>query len=182
LVLVGGLPGTGKTTVAGGIADALGAVVLSSDEIRKDVGGIDRDAHAFADPDRGLYSPAARARVYDELLRDADRLLADGESVVLDASWSDLAQRERAESLAQHHSVDLDAVECVLDPAVARQRLERRLARGDAASDATPEIADHLRARWPAWPGAFHVDSAPPIERVIAAAIEAVIDASGSGA
>src|SRR5207248_5092618 len=37
LVLVGGLPGTGKSTVAAALADATGWVVLRSDEVRKDV-------------------------------------------------------------------------------------------------------------------------------------------------
>lgn len=39
LILVGGLPGTGKTTLAGGVADALGAVLLSSDRVRKELAG-----------------------------------------------------------------------------------------------------------------------------------------------
>jgi uncharacterized protein len=40
LVLVGGLPGSGKTTVAGRLADELGAVLLSSDRLRKELSGV----------------------------------------------------------------------------------------------------------------------------------------------
>ena len=40
MVLVGGLPGTGKTTLAGAIADRLGWTVLSSDQIRKELAGL----------------------------------------------------------------------------------------------------------------------------------------------
>ena len=40
LALVGGLPGTGKSTVAGRLADLAGAVVLSSDRLRKEQAGL----------------------------------------------------------------------------------------------------------------------------------------------
>ena len=76
MVLVGGAPGTGKTTTA----EALGArhewAVLRSDVVRKELAGLDPRAPAPDAIGAGLYSPAATRRTYDELLSRADRARA----------------------------------------------------------------------------------------------------------
>ena len=46
LVVVGGLPGTGKTTLAAAVGDELGWPVLRSDEIRKALAGLGPLEHA----------------------------------------------------------------------------------------------------------------------------------------
>ncbi len=94
LVIVGGLPGSGKSTVAAGLSTARNWVVLRSDEIRQEPG-----ASSGSPPlgfRQGRYSRAATSAVYGELLRRAELLLASGESVVLDASWIDAAMRDKA--------------------------------------------------------------------------------------
>src|SRR5512147_2981242 len=83
LVLVGGLPGTGKSTLAGELADRLGMVLLSSDRVRKEQAGIAPETPAPAPYGQGLYSPARTADVYRDLLRRAGAALTRGESVVL---------------------------------------------------------------------------------------------------
>lgn len=168
MVLVGGTPGTGKTTVAAGVGEALGAVVLSSDELRPAVVGDDRPR---TEPDRGRYQPAERARVYDELLRDAERLLAAGVSVVVDASWSDVAERQRAEGAARHHAVDVEAIECIVDVDTAVERVRARLAAGEGSSEATPEVATMLRERWPPWSEAWQLDTSGAPDEAVSAAV-----------
>ena len=69
LVLVGGLPGSGKTTLSGALADELGAVLLSSDRLRKELAGLDPFQYAAAPYRAGLYTPEHTSRVYGELLR-----------------------------------------------------------------------------------------------------------------
>ncbi len=93
LVLVGGTPGTGKSTLARALADRTGMVVLSSDEVRDDVDPADGDG-APSGVGEGRYAPEHKARVYEELRRRAEELLGHGESVVLDASWSDADERD----------------------------------------------------------------------------------------
>ena len=95
LVLVGGLPGTGKSTLSGRIADELGYVVLSSDRIRKELAGLIPRARPGAYRE-GLYSPGrTRPRCTPSCSTGPSCLLGRGESVVLDASWSSRAASAR---------------------------------------------------------------------------------------
>ena len=64
LALVGGLPGTGKSTVAGQLADLAGAVVLSSDRLRKELVGLSPTTSAAAAFGDGLYRPERTDEVY----------------------------------------------------------------------------------------------------------------------
>jgi uncharacterized protein len=82
LVLVGGLPGTGKSALAGAVAGRLGLAVLSSDRIRRELAGQPAEASASASYGSGIYSAGWTERVYAELLHRATVLLAQGESVV----------------------------------------------------------------------------------------------------
>jgi hypothetical protein len=174
LVLVGGAPGTGKSTVANGVAAALGWTVLSSDELRKDLAGVAHETHAFAAPDEGIYTPAMTERVYTELVRRAETLVALGESVVLDASWTSAAARAHAHDVAAATCTDLVELHCSLDPAIARERVMRRLVTSQSESDATPAIADHLAARMDPWPSAIDIDTSARSDEVIRAALAAI--------
>ncbi len=158
LVLVGGGAGVGKTTLARGVGDGLGAVVLHSDEIRKDLAGLGHGEHAFAEPGEGIYTPAMTDRMYREMLHQAAAMLEAGESVVLDATWSRAAHRELAADVARSHHAEVVRLECRLDPAIARERIARRMADVWNPSDATPELVDHLAGSRDPWPEATAVD------------------------
>src|SRR5262249_48381 len=71
VLVVGGLAGTGKTTLASALAHELGAELLRTDTIRREMFG--SKAHA-ADVDEGVYAPAARDEIYDEMFRRAAAL------------------------------------------------------------------------------------------------------------
>lgn len=170
IVLVGGSPGTGKSTIANALGDRLGFAVLSSDEIRKDLAGIAHDAHAYAPPDQGLYTPEMSARAYTELLSRARRLVAMGETVVLDASWARAADRDHARTVAQEAGASIVELRCEVDAAVARARIVARMQTSDP-SDATPEIADHLRARFEPWPESVSIDTSVDRRASVEAAV-----------
>lgn len=71
LTLTGGLPGTGKSTLAGALADRLGCTLLSSDRIRKELAGVPPERSAAAPFGSGLYDAAWTERTYTELLARA---------------------------------------------------------------------------------------------------------------
>jgi len=157
LVLIGGLPGTGKTTLAGALADRLGFTVLSSDRIRKELAGIPAEQNCAATWGTGIYTAARTERVHSEMLGRAGRLLGLGESVIADASFTSPAQRDAAATAtAAAAHADLVQLRCTAPTEVARQRLA---ARTGGISDADADIARRLAAVEAPWPEAVMIDT-----------------------
>ncbi len=172
MVVVGGLPGTGKSTLAAGLGDALGAVVIRSDEVRKQLAGLDPTTPAAAAFGQGLYRPELTSATYDEVLDRARSCLVHGESVVLDASWHDPSWRDRARRLAADAVADLDELRCVAPPEVIDARTGSRAARGRDASDATATISRAFAETEVPWPSAMTIDTTPPPQAVQRAALD----------
>lgn len=177
LTLVGGLPGSGKSTLSGALADRLGVTLLSSDRLRKELAGIPAEQSAAAGYGEGLYAPKWTARTYAALLDRASALLSSGESVVLDATWSDAAQREAALRVAERTSADLVALHCHVPGDVSAARLSTR---APGTSDADLDIATAMAASEPPWPEAVVVDTSGPLESSVSQAL-AVVRPWGSG-
>jgi predicted kinase len=93
VVAVGGLPGTGKSTLARALAPGLGAapgaVVLRSDEIRKRMFGVAPEARLGAE----AYAPEASAAVFAALFAAARMVAQAGQAVVADATFMDAGHR-----------------------------------------------------------------------------------------
>jgi uncharacterized protein len=178
LAVVGGLPGTGKTTLAAAIGDRLAWPVLRSDELRKGLAGLDPLTPAPAAFGEGIYGAGATDATYADLLRRASRLLARGECVVLDASFSSARWRSEAATLAADRCADLVEICCQLPAGVAANRLRRRAAVGRDASDATPDLAATMARRFDAWPSARTISTVAPLDELLPVAL-AHIDDSG---
>ncbi len=158
LVLVGGSPGTGKSTVAGALADGLGAVVLRSDRIRKESAGLDPAARTSHEWQTGLYDRAVTARTYRLLTVRAGELLGLGESVVLDACFASEDRRAAAREVARSASAALVELRCVAPADVVEQRILARAGTGDP-SDATPALARAVDRQFAPWPQAQVLDT-----------------------
>ncbi|HEY5135295.1 MAG TPA: AAA family ATPase [Candidatus Nanopelagicales bacterium] len=151
LVLVGGAPGTGKTTLSAALADRIGGVLLTSDNVRCELP---------LGPGEDRYSDAAKAETYRELLRRSRLALARGESVVADATWATTTTREAAATVARITRSRLVALECRLPRSVAAARAQRRLDAHAAASEAGAEVALRLATQRDPWPAATGIDTA----------------------
>ncbi len=165
LVMVGGSPGTGKTVLASGLGERLDATVLSTDEIRDEL--LPRTGHEAGGLHSGRYAPERVAAVYAELLRRAEMALGHGESVVLDASWLDRAQRREARRVAERTSSTLTELRAVCSPDTALARIGRRRAEGVDASEATEEVARQLDAEASPWGHATVIDTEAPLDEVV---------------
>jgi len=151
LVLVGGGPGTGKSTIAGGLADALGATLLQSDRLRKELAGLVPARRPAEGYQKGLYDSRHTDATYRELARRAGELLALGETVVLDASWNAVRHRGLAVEAAERTCTPLAAVCCQAPEETVAHRITGR---AGTLSDATPEIAHRMTEDADPWPEA----------------------------
>lgn len=162
LVLVGGGPGTGKTTVSRALAESVGAVVISTDDVRRELvatGALDGQPGSV---DAGLYAPDKVAAVYRDVLRRAEPALSGGSSVILDGTWRDGAQRAAARELASRTGAAFVEFVCEVPLEAAQQRIAARVG---STSDATPEVAAALAAG-AAWPGAHRIDTGRPVAEI----------------
>jgi aminoglycoside phosphotransferase family enzyme/predicted kinase len=167
VLVVGGLAGTGKTTLASALADALGAELLRTDTIRHKLFG---PASHAADVDEGIYTQESRDTVYDDLFRQAAALAGDRISVVLDGTFSTTQQLRKAEALAANSMGMWLAIECVCPPEVAHQRIGRRLAESRDASDAHLAVHAAQRSRWESWPAELPqitIDTTTPLNQQV---------------
>lgn len=171
LVLVGGNPGTGKSTVARGVATPLDGVVFRSDEVRKSLAGFDALAPSPAPLGEGLYRPEMTEETYTELLARARAALELGRTVVLDATWRDARWRDAAAGVASAALADLVELRCVAPLEVALERVRRRS--GTDASDATEEVTRALSNDAGGRNTAVEIDTSGEAGPAIAAALTA---------
>lgn len=157
MLLVGGGPGTGKTTVAHRLAERFGARVISTDEVRHELQESGDVSGAAGVLGGGLYSPQHVAAVYEEVLRRAHLLMVGGQSVILDGTWRDPHQRAKARELARETHSRMAEILCVTSPETAAARVGARLPGG--ASDATPGVAKALSVTGENWREACSIDS-----------------------
>lgn len=177
LVLVGGGPGTGKTTLAGRLSEELRWPVLGSDELRKDLTGHAHTERLSTGLDQGIYRPEITEQTYRALLSQAETLLNAGESVVLDASWSRQDHRDAAAELARRAGATLVELECTAPADIARERIRARLTTSADASDATPELVEPALSRRDRWPEAVPVDTSVDPAVSLAAALDPILAA-----
>ena len=153
LVVLGGLPATGKSTLADAVAaaDPLRRqwIVLSSDLVRKELAGHPPDTSCAAPYRQGIYSPSWTDRTYKELLRRAEVTLEQGINVVLDASWNRARHREEARRLAAATSAALTEARCVAPLEVCARRIAER---HQIVSDADADVLAAMAADYDTWP------------------------------
>ena len=129
LIITVGVTGSGKSYLANALAARLGAVILSSDVVRKRLLGIG-PLERHVDPiDAGIYTPEVTERTYQALAEEARPWLQRGKPVILDATYLQQAQRQAALRLAMETDARFLALECDAGEALVWERLSER--RGD---------------------------------------------------
>ncbi len=144
LVLVAGLPGTGKSTLARALA-AEGFVWVRSDAVRKQLAGLPPDSPAAAPVGEGIYSADWTERTYQRCLDLTRAALLEGERVVVDANFKSTAQRAPFVALARSLGLPLQLLLCTGEPELIEERLSRRT--GDV-SDAGVAVYREASAQW----------------------------------
>jgi aminoglycoside phosphotransferase family enzyme/predicted kinase len=168
VLLIGGLSGTGKSTLAAEIARVLGCEHVQTDAIRQELFGKSRTLAGYK---QGNYSDDARKQIYSEMLHRAQTFYNDGISVVLDGTFLEVACVEQAQAIANPRSMFL-AIESFCDASLSRQRI---VDRGSGSSEIRLELLEDQRRNWVRWPKEVpqvRVDTQFPIERQVHQAIQ----------
>jgi predicted kinase len=162
LIVLSGLPGTGKSAIADGVGRALRAPVLSVDPIESAIleAGVARS-----------FETGLAAYVVAQTM--ADRNLADRLDTVIDAVNSVEPARDMWRALARKHRATLRIIECVLtDSAIQKARLAGR-DRGLALPEPAWDDVERRRSAWIAWPEShLTLDSLDAIDVNLAKALE----------
>jgi predicted kinase len=163
LIVLSGLPATGKTVLAAAVARELGAVLLSVDPV--DSALTTAGVHETGTP--GLAAYAVVGAMAEQNLALGTTVVVDAVNAVGEAKtfWIELARRTGARLLA---------VETILsDRDLHRDRLSGRI-RELAIAEPTWEAVALRRDEWVAWPFApLVVDSVEPFELNVARVLEA---------
>ncbi|WP_422040041.1 AAA family ATPase [Roseibium sp.] len=139
LVAIGGLSGTGKTTLAYELAPdigrAPGARVLRTDVMRKRLLDIPEDEAA----PRDAYTLEASRRVYAEIDNALQSVLAAGHSAIFDAVFAAESERDKIRRIAGSIEAGFTGLWLTAPGETLKDRVSHRT--GDA-SDATADVVD----------------------------------------
>jgi predicted kinase len=144
LIALGGLSGSGKSTVAQCCVEQLGALRLRSDVERKRLFGMtprQRPGQGGAPGTEQLYGAAATAATYARLFALSRALLGAGLAVVFDAASLRRSERDTRRQLARDCGARHLLLHCSAPPAVLAARVAARTRRDDDASDADADAA-----------------------------------------
>jgi predicted kinase len=140
LVVLAGLPGVGKSTLAQALASRLGALVVDKDVIRDAI--FPPSEVDYSDPQNALSTDVAYMVIAYILERDPEKLIVfDGKP------FSRQAQRETAREVAERAGSGLRLIHCVAPDEVVRERLEREAARDPRTLVADRTYAKYLRIK-----------------------------------
>lgn len=165
LVALGGLSGSGKTTIAEAVAAHIGAPpgarIVESDRVRKSLHGVPAETRLPA----RAYLPEVSERVYAEMAWRAGLILSQGGSVVADAVFDRPSDRQRIERCATERHLPFVGFWLEADPDLLWQRVSERKG---GPSDATIDVLSRQLRRNGASVGWAKLDAARAPARIVA--------------
>jgi len=145
LLIVCGMAGTGKSTVAQMLGDSTGFPVFNSDAARKRLACIPSKERVTENYRSGIYSDDFSRLTYNTLLAEAERSLKAGKGAIVDATFKEPNHRGLFLDLASRLQIPTLFVECRAREDEIFRRLQERGRRLGEVSDVTWEV--YLRQR-----------------------------------
>jgi predicted kinase len=133
IILICGLPGVGKTTLANELASLINAVVLSTDKIRKEL---------LESPN---YDEDEKSLIYDILLLIARYLHNAGKNCILDATFNEQKSRNDIKKRLNLTDEQFKIVECICPEDEVISRIQKRK---KSYSDADVSIYKIIKAKY----------------------------------
>jgi predicted kinase len=113
IIMVMGLPGSGKSFFSRRLADTLGASYIGSDELRNKMGLM------------GNYQMSFKHRVYQEMIRAAEAVIKNNGEVVLDATFFLKETRNKVEELCHRYGTKLIPILVEAEENIIGERLSK---------------------------------------------------------
>ena len=126
LVVLYGLMGSGKTSIARFIRERVGWHMLSTDAVRKQISGVGENTRVYVPYSEGLYSPEMNRKTYEEVCRRAENLLLAGFPVVVDGAFKYQDERLPVIEAAARTNARVIFIQTVCESDEQRRRLEKR--------------------------------------------------------
>jgi uncharacterized protein len=145
IIIVCGLAGSGKSTIARTLGDRTGYQILNSDIIRKRLAGIPLTTHPTEEYGKGIYNDSFNSLTYDTLLKETEECLKPGKGVIVGATFKDPKHRRQFMDLSSRLRLPVLFVECRASEEKTLERLKKRQQRPGEVSDATVKV--YLRQR-----------------------------------
>lgn len=140
LIITHGYSGSGKSTMAGQLAEKIGALQIRSDIERKRLFGYKAQEHSESNIDSGLYTQEAGQKTYLHLAECAKAVIEAGFSAIIDAAFLKAWQRDLFKQLATECGVQFR----IVDFQASDEELCRRIGqRQNDASEATIDVLHH---------------------------------------
>jgi predicted kinase len=135
-----GLIASGKSTLAQAWAGRLHIPYYNSDIMRKELAEVENLRAGKQEYGRGIYSDELTRKTYQTLLSQAADAVANGWSVILDASYRCRADRDDVRGLKKKHGARVRFILCSCPEAEARTRMKKRELDPTAVSDGSLDI------------------------------------------
>jgi aminoglycoside phosphotransferase family enzyme/predicted kinase len=148
MVLIAGLPGTGKSMLARGLRETCSFTWIRADEVRKRLAGLDPLAKQRPDLDEGIYTREWSDRTYAACLERAGDVCKAGGRALIDATFVDKRRREAFVHAAIAWGVPVILMVVHAPPELIRERLAARTQDTHEPSDADWSVYEALRAKW----------------------------------
>ena len=136
LAITYGISGSGKSTIAGKLVEASGAVRIRSDVERKRLFGLAPEEPSEPRDNATLYSSEMSRKTFKRLARLAETILDAGFPVIVDGTFLHRHARNDFQDLAQRLEVAFVIIHCVADQGKIRDRLKARESDGRSVSEA----------------------------------------------
>jgi predicted kinase len=132
LIIVFGLPGSGKTFFASALSQALNCKHLNTDMIRK-------NASSPID-----YSTEGRIKIYEKILIETEKLLKNKEEVIVDGTFFKKELRSRFEKIATRLNIPVQYIEIKADENTIQKRVSHKRENSDADFEVYRKLKDEF--------------------------------------
>lgn len=144
IIVIFGVIGTGKSSLAKSFADELSLGVMSSDYIRKKMLKTDPKQKRYEDYGKGIYSQDTNERVYSLMIELAGKNINRNRSIILDASFSKKKFRMQVLDLADELDVPVYFIQTTASREIIEKRLIERERNKESLSDGRVQILDQF--------------------------------------